>query len=1112
MARRMAEFDWEATSLGPPDSWPQTLRTAVRILLASRHAMWIGWGPDLAFLYNDAYKATLGVKHPAALGWSIQQVWSEIWHDIGPRIQMVMQTGAATWDEDLFLVLERRGYLEETYHTFSYSPLTEDDGSVSGMLCVVTEETERVIGERRLASLHELSSALATTTTELDSLAAIERVLARSSKDLPFTLTYFFKNAGTHARLVARTGIPLGHPAAPRLINIGTKDPVWPGEALLQENAPILVNNLAARFDDLPTGVWEKPARQALLVPIAQQGQTQPAGFLVAGLNPFRRLDESYSGFIQLIAAQVAAIQNITLRIEAEEAQRRLQHDRDEVLARLKLQFERMPIACAVFDPQWRVIEWNPAAETTFGYRRDEVMGRHGPLLLVSPPLRTQLQNILDRLVAGDMSAHSVNENVTKDGRTIICEWRNTPLLDAAGQVIGVLSMAQDITERVRAQEALSQVNRRLELALQGSDIGIWELELPDGTFETSRVVYSNAREQLGYGRTESTPDLADGISLIHPEDRERLTNAYRSYLAGETELLECEHRLRHKDGSYRTMLVRGVGVGDVSGKPIRVIGSRVDITDRKRTEEAGRDSEERFRRLFELGTPGRAITSPTKRCLVVNDGFCSIVGYDRAELLQKSWPELTHPDDLAADIQQFNRVMAGEIDGYSMDKRFIRKDGTVVDTTLWVDCVRRTDGAVDYFVALVQDVTERKRADEALRKSEERYRSLISQVKDFAIFSTDERGIVTTWNEGCQVVLGYSQEEFIGLDTAQLFTAEDRAQGILAADLRQAREVGTAGTERWMIARGGRRFFAIGATAAFRDSARRVIGFSWVVRDVTPMKEFQDQLTQRGESLERLVSERTGELEETTLRLRVSERMAALGTLAAGLGHDMGNLLLPMDVRLGLLIEADLPRELHEHVVGIQKCARYLQHLSSGLRLLATDPAHVESRGATDLGRWWNDVRLILKDVLPGAIRFEHHLPESESWVSMGRTGLTQAVFNLVQNAADAIKEHGGSRVSLNVESAPSDPWIAIRVADDGPGMTEEVARRCMEPYFSTKSRGESTGMGLSLVHALVTGAGGQIEVQSAPGQGATVSLILPRALPKERTQDTSPDTAGIV
>jgi two-component system cell cycle sensor histidine kinase/response regulator CckA len=160
-----------------------------------------------------------------------------------------------------------------------------------------------------------------------------------------------------------------------------------------------------------------------------------------------------------------------------------------------------------------------------------------------------------------------------------------------------------------------------------------------------------------------------------------------------------------------------------------------------------------------------------------------------------------------------------------------------------------------------------------------------------------------------------------------------------------------------------------------------------------------------------------------------------------------------------------------------------------------------VESRGATDLGRWWADVRIILKAVLPAGIRFEHHLPESESWVAVGRTGLTQAVYNLVQNAADAIKEHGGSRVSVSAEDDASSPWVAIRVADDGPGMTEEVARHCMEPYFSTKARGESTGMGLALVHAVITGAGGQVEVESAPDGGQPSASFFPVPYPKRLT-----------
>jgi PAS domain S-box-containing protein len=133
-----------------------------------------------------------------------------------------------------------------------------------------------------------------------------------------------------------------------------------------------------------------------------------------------------------------------------------------------------------------------------------------------------------------------------------------------------------------------------------------------------------------------------------------------------------------------------------------------------------GSESEGRFRSYFQLGLIGMAITSPTKGILEVNDEICKVLGYERDELLQKTWAELTHPDDLAADIANFNRVMLGEIDGYSIDKRWVRKDGPVIDATISVKALRRADGTVAYFVALLQDITDRKRAEEALRRAHE--------------------------------------------------------------------------------------------------------------------------------------------------------------------------------------------------------------------------------------------------------------------------------------------------------------------------------------------------------------------------------------------------------
>src|ERR1700744_5573156 len=167
MASQVSAFDWGTTPLGPATEWPESLKAVVRILLTSRFAMWMGWGPELTFLYNDTYASmTLGEKHPWALGKRADEVWREIWNDIGPRIESVLAGGVATWDEALLLFLERSGYREETYHTFSYSPLSGDDGSIEGHLCVVTEETDRVIGERRLRTLRSLAGELSKSITE----------------------------------------------------------------------------------------------------------------------------------------------------------------------------------------------------------------------------------------------------------------------------------------------------------------------------------------------------------------------------------------------------------------------------------------------------------------------------------------------------------------------------------------------------------------------------------------------------------------------------------------------------------------------------------------------------------------------------------------------------------------------------------------------------------------------------------------------------------------------------------------------------------------------------------------------------------------------------------
>ncbi|MFC4784374.1 SpoIIE family protein phosphatase [Nocardioides sp. MAHUQ-72] len=300
VGRDMLAVDWAATPLGPPETWPSSLQTAVRIVLSSRFPMWMAWGPELTFFCNDAYRRdTLGAKYPWALGKPASTVWSEVWQDVSGRIEDVISTGVATWDERLLLFLERSGYTEETYHTFSYSPLSSDDGTVAGMLCVVSEDTEEVVAQRRMQTLRDLGLRTAGSTSVEETVARACAELEHSSLDLPFTLVYVYDDEQT-GRLLGSTGFATDHPAAPPVHD--PAHPVWD----VPTTPTVAAVDLAEVSPPLPSGGWQRPPARAAVVPIAQ-GSNPAYGFLVAGLNPFRPLDDGYADFLGLVAGQLAS-------------------------------------------------------------------------------------------------------------------------------------------------------------------------------------------------------------------------------------------------------------------------------------------------------------------------------------------------------------------------------------------------------------------------------------------------------------------------------------------------------------------------------------------------------------------------------------------------------------------------------------------------------------------------------------------------------------------------------------------------------------------------------------------------------------------------------------
>ncbi len=288
-------IDWASHPLGSPQTWPQSLRTALSICLGSRFPMALWWGPDLWQFYNDGYVPVLGGKHPRSMGQRGDECWAEIWDVVGPLYRRVMKEEEATFASDLLLLMERSGYLEETYFTFSYSPIRDEGGGVGGNLITCSETTERVLGERRLRTLRDLGARAAEGKTARDACAIAAETLAGNAWDLPFALIYLLDEQGRFV-LAGSAGVPTESDARDG----------WPLAPVLAQEGPYPVSGLAERFAALPPGPWPVPPDSALVLPLAAPGQESPAGALVAGINPRREIDDAYRAFLQLTAGQIA--------------------------------------------------------------------------------------------------------------------------------------------------------------------------------------------------------------------------------------------------------------------------------------------------------------------------------------------------------------------------------------------------------------------------------------------------------------------------------------------------------------------------------------------------------------------------------------------------------------------------------------------------------------------------------------------------------------------------------------------------------------------------------------------------------------------------------------
>jgi len=1133
--------DWEETSLGPPERWPQSLKTVVRIVLSSRYQMWMGWGPELAFFYNDAYRPTLGVKHRWALGASARDVWKEIWGDIGPRIEHVLSSGEATWDEGLLLFLERSGYTEETYHTFSYSPLADDDDKVVGMLCVVTEETERIIGARRLACLRELAAEIPRHNTHAKVLEASRRHLNQSLKDLPFTLLYLFDESGK-ARLAVQSGFEGEHPMAPPVIDPAADAQTWPVQELLAGGGMLKVGNLQNRFPALPRGAWDRPPREAVLAPIAQQGQDAPAGFLVAAINPYRRSDDAYLGFIDLVAGQLAA--GLANAQAHEDAQRRAdalaELDRAKTTFFSNVSHELRTPLTLMLGP----------LEELLHLSEGEVLGGHRQLLQIAQRNGVRLLKLVNtlldfsRIEAGRMQAtyeelplHTYTAELASAFRSAMEKAGLRLVVDASPLprpvyvdrdmwekiILNLLSNAFKFTfeGEIRVETRASAGETCAEVTIRDTGTGIPADELPHLFERFRRVDGARGRSIEGSGiGLALVLELvkAHGGSIRVASEVGRGTSVTVSIPFGNAHL--PHDRLGAAGVSDASPARVQAYIDEAMGWLADAGAEPVPDALMQRSGQTGifaLDQRNSGQRVLLVEDNGDMRTYLDK--LLRNAGFDVMTSVDGEEALALA--AQLRPDLILSD------VMMPKVDGLQL-LASLRADAKLRDVPVLLLSARAGEeakveglaaGANDYLTkpfsareliarvrANLDMAAVRRESQEALHRVNE---SLERQVQERTADLRDKEARLRT-------IFGttFAYQLYLAVDGTLLDANPTALAGIDAAleDVigRKLWETPwfSATPEMAVLIRDSMPAVASGQTLRREihlDLGR--MGWHWLDFQMRPVLDAEG-------SVVAIVPEAVDVTERRRAEeaLRQAQKMEGIGQLTGGVAHDFNNLLTIIMGSLETLrrhlepspANASVTRALDSAMRGTHRAASLTQRLLAFSRQQPLDPK------PADLSRLVSGMSDLLRRTIGEQIAIETVLAGGLWRVNIDANQLEIAIINLAVNARDAMPAGGRltietanvrldeSYVSKQAEVVPGQ-YVMLAVTDTGSGMSAATAARAFEPFFTTKDVGHGTGLGLSQVYGFVKQSGGHVKIYSELGSGTSVKIYLPRLYAQE-------------
>ena len=1064
MGALLRSMRWDSTPVGPIDGWPQSLKTALSILLSQRTPVFIFWGPEHIQFYNDAYRPILGTaKHPAAMGQRAAECWPEIWSIIEPLVNEV-HAGSSTGVEDGLLLLNRHGYLEEGYYTYTFSPIRDEAGGVGGVFCIVYDTTARVVGERRLRTLRDLAARLRALRSPDEICQAAAEILAANPQDIPFAALYVSESEAS-ARLAATAGVPAGTPITPARVRQGE------GSRLAQVMASraTALDDLEAHFGAVPTGAWQVPPSSAVALPLTLPGQDLPAGHLVAAVNPHKRLDADYRTFLELVAGQIAGAmaEGAAYEHERRRAEALAELDRAKTTFFSNVSHELRTPLTLILAPIQDLMEGGqlpPEARAELA-----IVQRNGARL------ETLVNALLDfaRIEAGRMDACYVPTDLaalTRDlastfesamqraglAYEVACEPLDQPVYVDRSMweriVLNLISNAFKYTKAGSVTVRLGRDGASAVLSVADTGIGIPQAE--------QAAVFERFRRGAG---TQARSAEGSGIGLALAQELTRLHGGRIDVASvpgqGSTFTvrlsLGCDHLPADRIGAPpldppavpRTFVQQALGWFPPADPAPLPADASADARPLAIVADDNHDMRDYVARLL----------AGACRVIAVPDGAAAL---DAAR---------SHDADLVV-----SDVMMPVTDGFTL-LASLRASARTIDVPVILLSARageeaRLDGlragADDYLVKpftareLVARASSLIGAYRARRAAALRERELsaaaheqgawLRQVLDLAPVAIEliepETARVTFTNRAAAALLPAVPADV----RADLHRRVGAGAGLDAVETVWTDDDGP----RWMLTHGQL------LPAMHGHPATGVL----VSQDTTAVKKVEEEL-------------------------RHTQKLQAIGKLAGGIAHEYNNLLTVVIGNAALLLETEADPERRAMAEEVSAAASRAAVLTS--QLLAFGRKQMLRPELVSLNDVVRRAQALLRPMLEG-VRVELALVEPLDLIRCDPAHLEQVVVNLALNGKDAMTS--GGTLTIRTANVPGSA-VMLGVTDTGHGMAPEVLARIFEPFFTTKPVGKGTGLGLSMCEGIVTQSGGRIEVDTSAARGSTFRLLFPRA-----------------